>query len=226
MANPKPMTRRDLLHLGAVGGIGVAGGRLLPDPAPDSNDCATPTQTSGPFYPRRKPADGDLDLTVVAGHAERAQGEVVTVGGQVLDGDLRPVAGALVEIWQANTHGRYHHEADPNPAPEDPAFEGFGEVRTDAEGRYRFRTIIPGAYPADEAAGWWRPPHIHIKVAKRGYHELITQMYFHGHALNDVDRVLNGIPEDERGRVVVAFAEGDEPGVKHGTFTIVLQKVA
>lgn len=222
MASPKRLNRRQMLQLGAVGGVGALGGQLLPDPL--SDDCATPAQTSGPFYPRQKPVDGDIDLTVIAGQAERAEGEVVTVSGQVVDEDLRPVAGALVEIWQANTHGRYHHEADPNPAPEDPAFEGFGEVRTDAEGRYRFRTIVPGAYPADE--NWWRPPHIHFKVAKRGYHELVTQMYFEGEELNDVDHLLNGVPEDDRKRLVVAFAEGDEPGVRHGTFTIVLQRVA
>jgi len=90
------------------------------------------------------PADGDLDLAVIAGHAERAAGEVVTVGGQDFDGDFQPVVGALVEIWQANTHGPYHHEADPNPAPEDPAFEDFGQVRTECRGPLPVAERHPG----------------------------------------------------------------------------------
>ncbi|GAB5536666.1 MAG: hypothetical protein Rubg2KO_29150 [Rubricoccaceae bacterium] len=218
---PKPINRRSMLQLGMVGSVGALGGAMLPTSDPE---CVTPSQTSGPFYPKRPQLDTDIDLTIIEGRSDRAEGEVVTISGQVLDDALQPVPGALVEIWQANTHGRYHHEDDPNTAPEDPAFQGWGKMRADAEGRYGFKTIIPGAYPA--ANDWWRPPHIHFKVAKRGYHELVTQMYFAGHELNAPDRILQGIPEDDRERVVVAFAESDtEAGVRHGVFTIVLQRV-
>lgn len=219
---PKNMNRRTMLQLGMVGGVGALGGAALPSENPE---CVTPSQTSGPFYPTRDQLDKDIDLTLIEGRSDRAEGDVVTISGQVLDDGLNPVPGALVEIWQANTHGRYHHERDSNPAPEDPAFQGWGQIRTDAEGCYSFRTIIPGPYPVNDE--WWRPPHIHFKVAKRGYHELVTQMYFAGHELNDVDRLLLDVPEEDRERLVVTFADReDEPGVRHGVFTIVIQRVA
>ncbi|GIV58290.1 MAG: hypothetical protein KatS3mg042_1203 [Rhodothermaceae bacterium] len=225
MALPDKITRRTMLHTAIGVGAGLLGGGLLTG-AVEKAACRTPEQASGPFYPKRDQPDKDLDLTRIAGRADRAQGKVVYISGQVLDQDLAPVAGALVEIWQANTHGRYHHEDDPNTAPEDPAFQGWGMMRTDAEGRYGFKTIVPGAYPAEE--GWVRPPHIHFKVARRGYHELITQMYFDGEALNAKDRLLQEIPEAERQRLVVTLTEGrpdDEPGSRRGTFNLVLRRV-
>ena len=98
--------------------------------------------------------------------------------------------GARVELWQANTHGRYTHPSDTNPAPLDPNFEGFAIQDTDAEGRYRFKTIKPGAYPA--TANWMRPPHLHFEVTGK-INRMITQMYFPGEALNDKDLLLQNI---------------------------------
>ena len=221
MPPSNPVSRRTLLHLGLAGGVGALVAGFLPA-APDP-DCATPAQTSGPFFPVRPPLDSDADLTVIQGRTDRAEGVVVHVNGQVLDGNLRPVGGALVDVWQANHHGRYAHEADPNPAPLDAAFQGSAQLRTDAEGRYAFTTIVPGAYPAED--DWMRPPHIHFKVARRGFHELITQMYFAGEALNDVDRLLLAVPEADRETLVVDFAT-DATGLRRGTFTLILQRVA
>ena len=224
------MNRRAMLQTGLGAGLGtLATGALaagfLPAARP-AEGCETPAQTEGPFYPTREQPDTDVDLTRVQGRTDRARGDVVGIRGQVLDDALQPVAGALVEIWQANAHGRYHHDADPNPAAEDPAFQGWGRVRTGPGGHYSFTTIVPGAYPASET--WMRPPHVHFKVAKRGYHELVTQMYFAGEALNDADRLLLSVPEGDRDRVVVALAEGaphDDPP-RTGVFNIVLQRVA
>ena len=225
MASPKTINRRTALHLGLGAGVGVLGAGFVPGMRP-AEGCETPAQAEGPFFPTRPPVDNDLDLTTIQGRSDRAKGVVIGISGQVLDEGFQPVPGALVDIWQANRHGRYAHEADPNPAPLDPAFQGSGQVRTDAEGRYRFTTVIPGAYPAAE--GWMRPPHIHFKVARRGFHELVTQMYFAGEALNDVDRLLQALPEDERERLVVRLVDGDRHDVpaKTGVFTIVLQRVA
>jgi protocatechuate 3,4-dioxygenase, beta subunit len=209
------ITRRAIVQ-GTLGALAAtASGRLMAG--------VTPAQTEGPFYPTRDQADKDIDLTLIEGHTERAQGEIIEVSGQVLDEGGKPVAEVLVDIWQANTNGRYAHEADPNPAPLDPNFQGWAQFRTDAEGRYRFKTIVPGAYQVD--GSWSRPPHIHFKVARRGYHELITQMYFAGHALNDTDRILLGVPEDERGRLVVAFQAdpADSSAPRNGRFDIVLR---
>ena len=147
----------------------------------------TPNQVMGPFYPVDKPLDQDADLTVIAGKDGRAEGQVLHLMGRVVDSTGQPIPGARIEIWQANTHGRYSHPADGNPAPLDPNFEGFGVQVTDAQGRYRFKTIKPGAYPV--TADWTRPPHIHFDVFGRTG-RVLTQLYFANEPLNDVDRLL------------------------------------
>jgi len=185
--------------------------------------AVTPAQTEGPFFPKQAQPDTDADLTMIEGHAERALGEVVEVSGRVLDEDGSPVANALVDVWQANTHGRYAHEDDPNPAPLDPNFQGWAKLKTDADGHYRFKTIKPGPYQVGEA--WSRPPHIHFKVARRGFHELTTQMYFAGDPLNDADRLLQAVPESARGMLVVDFHANSAQSVPRGTFDLFLRRV-
>lgn len=214
MAEHPRFSRRTALKA-ALGGLVVTASGALP--------AATPPQDEGPFFPKRDQADKDLDLTRIAGHDKAAQGEVHVIEGRVLDEDGKPVADALIDVWQANRHGRYAHEADPNPAPRDPDFQGWARLRTDAEGRYRVRTIKPGAYPVE--AGWTRPPHIHFKVARRGFHELTTQMYFAGEPLNDADRLLRGIPEADRPKLVVAFTTATTGAPPKGVFDIVLKRV-
>ena len=181
----------------------------------------TPANPEGPFYPKHQQIDKDTDLTMIDGRTERAQGEVIRVTGQVLDEIGNPVEGALVDIWQANSHGRYHHDEDTSTAPEDANFQGWGMVKTDAEGRYSFTTIKPGAYKVD--GDWKRPPHIHYKVSRRGYHELTTQMYFAGENLNETDRLLRSVAEEDRDLLVVNFKEID--GTPQGEFPIVLARV-
>ncbi len=214
-----------MMQVGLGAAAVVVAGKKIPRASGDGT-CETPAQTAGPFYPKQFPADTDLDLTQVEGRDERAEGDVVYVGGQVLDEDFKPVSGALVEIWQANKHGRYDHEDDPSTAPLDPDFQGFGRVRADEDGNYSFKTIFPGAYPVSE--DWTRTPHIHFKVARRGYHELITQLYFAGQELNEKDLLVQQIPEDERDRVIVDLVdgrEGDEAGAWRCRFNMVLRKV-
>ena len=185
--------------------------------------ATTPRQTEGPFYPVHEQRDTDADMTHIEGHSGRAIGEVVEVSGRVLDEDGRPVADALVDVWQANAHGRYSHERDRNPAPLDDNFQGWAKLKTDAEGRYRFRTIKPGPYPVRH--DWSRPPHIHFKVARRGYHELTTQMYFAGEPLNDTDLLLQSVPEPGQGMLVVDFSAAAGIEAKQGVFDIVLRRV-
>ncbi|MCK7592718.1 protocatechuate 3,4-dioxygenase [Pseudomarimonas salicorniae] len=216
MKASRPISRRALMKA-SLGAAALAASAALPAATP------TPQQTEGPFFPSKDQADKDLDMTRIEGHSERAEGEVVEVEGQVVDVDGAPIAGALVDVWQANAKGRYAHERDPNPAPLDPHFQGWARLTTDAEGRFRVRTIKPGAYPVGE--GWSRPPHIHYKVARRGFHELTTQMYFAGDPLNDIDRVLGAVPEAQRGSLIVDFAPAGQGGVPTGSFVMVLRTV-
>lgn len=225
MTSKSGVTRRAMLQMGIGAAAAVSGGALAQ--AASGAGCATPAQTEGPFYPKHEQADKDLDLTRIQGRAQRARGEVVHVSGQVLGDDYKPVPGALVDVWQANSHGRYAHEDDPNPAPLDEDFQGWGQIRADEQGRYSFTTIVPGAYPVEKE--WSRPPHIHFKVSRRGYHEITTQMYFADSALNSVDRLLLALPESEREKLVVDFQPvaggAGEPGIRHGQFNIMLRRV-
>lgn len=182
MMNDRISRRQVLRFSGATAVLGAAGIHA----AGAVPLAGTPSQGSGPFYPADKPLDRDADLTLIEGHRERASGQVVHVTGQVLDLEGRPIRRARVEIWQANTHGRYTHPRDSNPAPLDPHFEGYADLFTDDEGRYRFRTIKPGAYPA---GGAMRPPHIHFGVTAGG-RRLMTQMYFPGEARNESDFLI------------------------------------
>ena len=153
----------------------------------------TPEQVMGPFYPVLRPLDHDMDLTTIQGQRGHAQGKLIHLTGRVLNSRGEPVRGARIELWQANTHGRYAHPTDINPAPLDPNFQGFGVQTTDAEGRYRFKTIKPGAYPINPVnPSNVRPPHIHFDV--RGAKDrLVTQMYFPDEPLNESDIIFKDL---------------------------------
>ncbi|MEJ8857902.1 protocatechuate 3,4-dioxygenase [Variovorax robiniae] len=159
---------------------------------------ATPTQTEGPFYPVALPADSDNDL-LRNGTLTYAAAEPTWVDGTVTDLDGRPLAGALVEIWQCDAQGHYHHPGDGDRA--DRAFQGFGKVAVDAQGRYRFRTIRPVAYSG-------RTAHIHVKV-KLGTRELLTtQLYVAGAPGNARDFLWRSMSEEARAALTVPFEKG------------------
>jgi protocatechuate 3,4-dioxygenase, beta subunit len=218
------MNRRNLLKMG----MASAGTLLALNPkalAQVSEACGiglTPKQTKGPFYPVFDQVDKDADLIFVKGKSEPARGEIVIVEGAVTDDACVPVAGVLVEIWQACATGRYNHPSDPNTAELDPNFQYWGKSVTDANGKYRFRTLIPGSYQADK--NWRRPPHIHFKVSRLGYRELITQMYFKGDELNDVDLILQDLDHEDQNKVIVEFLQTEQPHPV-GTFDIQIQKI-
>jgi len=176
-------TRRRILALTGAVGVIAAAGPLARAAAPMRR---TARQTTGPFYPRTKPSDSDADLTRVEGRDGIAQGQVIQVAGRVLNAAGLLLPGVAIELWQANTHGRYDHPGDHSDAPLDPNFQGYARLVTDAQGRYRFTTIKPAAYPA---GGFMRPPHIHFSVTGK-QDRLVTQMYFAGEPLNDSDPLL------------------------------------
>ena len=159
---------------------------------------------AGPVFGRVPVGPGDADLT--RQHRGEPLGERIIVSGRVLDSDGRPVAGTLVEVWQANAAGRYVDPADDHPAPLDPNFTGAGRCLTDADGRYRFVTVKPGAYPWSNHANAWRPAHIHFSVfGPELGSRLVTQMYFPGDPLLPFDPILDSIP-DPRGRELLVAA--------------------
>ena len=145
------------------------------------------------------------DLSVVDGRA--ALGERIIVAGRVTDEADRPVANTMIELWQANASGRYHHERDTHDAPLDPNFHGTGRVFTDADGRYRFVSIKPGAYPWRNHPNAWRPNHIHFSLFGASWgSRLITQMYFPGDPLLEIDPIFQAVPDPAaRARLVAAF---------------------
>ncbi len=159
--------------------------------------------------------DVDADLTRNARAGGEPQGERIVVGGRVLDEDGRPVPDTLVEIWQTNAAGRYRHPSDRHDAPLDPHFSGEGRTRTDERGRYRFVTVKPGAYPWANHHNAWRPAHIHFSLFGPAWAtRLVTQMYFPGDPLLDLDPVLRSVPDQAaRARLVAAFSlDVTEPG--------------
>ena len=162
------------------------------------------TEVTGPLLGEGRVGETDHDLTVQ--HAGEPLGERVIVTGRVLDGDGHPVPGTLVEVWQANAGGRYRHDGDRHPAPLDPNFSGAGRCMTDTEGRFRFVTVKPGAYPWKNHPKAWRPAHIHFSVFGRAFTQrLITQMYFPGDPLFAYDPILHSVPEAARERLVARF---------------------
>ena len=202
--------RRRWLASAAAVGMSVAAGPAL-------GLVKTPRQTTGPFYPYDHALESDADLVQVGGRNALAKGVITHLGGVIKDNRGRPVPDALVEIWQCDANGRYHHPRDRRNAPLDENFQGYGRSRTGADGGYRFRTIKPVAYPG-------RTPHIHFLVRGPSFEPLVTQMYVQGAPGNSRDWILNRVRDPaRRASLVVPFEpHPDLPGQKVARFDIVL----
>jgi protocatechuate 3,4-dioxygenase beta subunit len=165
----------------------------------------TLSELTGPVYGQETVREGDNDLTTQ--HTSEPLGERIIVHGHVRDEDGRGVPNSLVEIWQANSCGRYVHVRDQHPAPLDPNFTGAGRTVSDASGYYRFVTIKPGAYPWGNHHNAWRPAHIHLSVFGHSFvTRLVTQMYFPADPLFPFDPIFNSVPDEKaRARMVSSF---------------------
>ena len=165
----------------------------------------TLSEITGPVFGRDDIKQNDHDLT--RQHPGEPLGERIIVSGRVLDENARPVTNTLIEIWQCNATGRYLHANDQHDAPLDPNFTGCGRTLTDDEGRYRFITIKPGAYPWGNHYNAWRPAHIHFSLFGPAFAtRLVTQMYFPGDPLLAFDPIFNSTPDEKaRYRMVSAF---------------------
>nr|WP_156640507.1 protocatechuate 3,4-dioxygenase subunit beta [Bosea sp. PAMC 26642] len=177
--------------------------RLAPIAVPQ-----TLTEITGPSNAWPKLMGGAMaDLTTQ--HKGEPQGQRIVVTGRVLDEQGRPVPNTVVEVWQANAAGRYIHGKDDWPAPLDPNFTGAGRIFTDAEGRYRYVTIRPGAYPWGNHKNAWRPAHIHLSLLGPAFAtRLVTQMYFPDDPLIEIDPIANAVPMPYRQRMIARFDIG------------------
>jgi protocatechuate 3,4-dioxygenase beta subunit len=172
----------------------------------------TLSELTGPAF--GDDAVGELDHDLTRQHGGDPLGERILVHGRVVDAAGSPVRRTLVEVWQANAAGRYRHDVDRHPAPLDPNFTGAGRTLTDDEGRYRFVTVKPGAYPWRNHPNAWRPAHIHFSLFGRAFtNRLVTQMYFPGDPLFAFDPIFQSIRDPKaRERLVCAFdLETTEP---------------
>jgi protocatechuate 3,4-dioxygenase, beta subunit len=165
----------------------------------------TLSELTGPAYGHE--SIGELDHDLTRQHAGEPLGERIIVTGCVTDSAGQPVRSALIEIWQANAAGRYLHEIDQHPAPLDPNFTGAGRCLTDQDGRYRFVTVKPGAYPWRNHPNAWRPAHIHLSLFGRAFtNRLVTQMYFPGDPLFEFDPIFQSVRDRKaRARLVCGF---------------------
>ena len=185
----------------------------------------TLSEITGPAFPKEIASPNAFDLT--RQHKGEPLGERIEVGGRVVDEDGRPVRHTLVEIWQANAAGRYLHKNDQHNAPLDPNFAGEGRTFTDDDGRYRFITVCPGAYPWKNHYNAWRPQHIHFSLFGPAFAtRLVTQMYFPGDPLLEFDPIFHSVPDEAARRRLISSFDwlSTEPDLSLGfRFDIVLR---
>mgnify|MGYP000002870534 FL=1 len=198
--------RRHFLKLGALGGLIAA--TISGCHARDLLRIPTPSEAKGPFYPVEDQTDKDFDLTKVNGQEDVADGQHIIILGHITDREGNPVAGASIDIWQANARGRYNHPNDSSPEPLDQNFQGWAIITCGEDGAFRFKTVMPGAYPASGI--WTRPPHIHFKISKPGFITLITQMYFPDEQLNKTDLLLRHKNAQERPLMIAKQISNEE----------------
>jgi protocatechuate 3,4-dioxygenase beta subunit len=195
---------------------GLFGSALSLLPYSAYSNAPTPKEIEGPFYPLVVQKDTDFDLTMVNDNSGVAKGKSVFIEGRVLDTNNQPIENATVDLWQANAVGKYRHPHDSNNAPLDPNFQGWAIVKSGKDGFFRFKTIIPGAYPVSDT--WTRPPHIHFKVSKIGFLEIITQMYFPDHELNIPDFLLKRKSKKEQSLMIASKVKDKLDTLKYNIF--------
>ena len=166
----------------------------------------TPEATLGPFYPGVFALNSmPQDLSSVAPVlAHRPQGQPIRLSGKFIDSNGAPVPSLIVEVWQANAHGRYRHPLDRSERPLDPQFDGFARIRTSDDGTYEIQTIKPGAHPTRQDESVMRAPHLRFTIFASGIDRLVTQIFFDDEPLNATDPVLNSVNEPEIRRRLIA----------------------
>ncbi len=163
---------------------------------------ATTSQTVGPFFTIGLTR---MNRSELAGPG--VSGERVTIEGRMVDGDGVPIPDAVIEIWQANSFGKYAHPEDLQDKPLEAGFSGYGRVPTDDSGRFSFTTIKPGAVPGPN--GKMQAPHLAVSVFMRGLlKRLVTRIYFPDEPGNTGDFVLNLVEASRRGTLIAHAVPG------------------
>lgn len=168
---------------------------------PNVDTLSTPPQFHGPFYPAALPRDTDNDLVLINDTESYAAGPIVHLTGRVLDLDGKPIANALVELWQTDANGVYLHHDSPNRSDYDRNFQGFGRVLTGPNGEYYFRTVRPVTHIEKRSR---RAPHFHLGVFVEDRSSLFTQVYFEDEPYNERDPILNSVRSPEQRALLVA----------------------
>ena len=216
----KSFGRRRALRGIAMGAAGLASYRAFVVPGVFAEELSlTPGQTAGPFYPKKIPLDHDNDLIVVDDNVTPAVGQITHLRGRILDSSGAPIRKALVEIWQVDANGIYHHTGSRRREEKaDKNFQGFGRFETGSTGEYYFRTIKPVRYPG-------RTPHIHFAVKPKGQDRWTTQCYVRGEPRNERDWILNRVKDPKaRQSIIVDFVPMQDSAIGefNASFDIVL----
>jgi protocatechuate 3,4-dioxygenase alpha subunit len=162
----------------------------------------SPSQTVGPYFAQGLLREGDQVFTNVL-IPENTEGERIRIEGTVFDAEGQPIEDAMIEIWQANSHGRYNHPLDEQDKPLDPQFKGHGRTSTDTKGYYRFETVKPGSVPGP--GNNVQAPHINVIVFARGMlSHAFTRIYFGDEPLNQADSVLMSIADPVHRNTLIA----------------------
>ena len=208
------MDRRTFV--GALTALGAAG------PLRAAEKIITPPQVEGPFYPYDLPLIHDADLVQVRAGDARAIGQVVHLFGTARGWSGRPIRNLLVELWQCDANGKYHHPEDREKRSPDPRCQGYGRTLTDSSGGFHFRTIRPVSYAA--GPNLVRTPHIHIAASLRGVRRLTTQLYIAGEPLNDNDFELAKLLPAQRPALIRPWTDGRniEPGALQAHYDLLL----
>lgn len=212
------LERREVLKKLVIGTSAcfIAKGALANEP--------TPTEMEGPYYPITPQDDKDADLTQIKGKTGIAKGEIIEVFGKVYDNDMTPLCGVTVDLWQANSFGKYHHPHDPNDKPIDENFQCWAILKTDNQGRFKIKTVMPGMYPI-EGTDMIRTPHIHFKISKNGYKSLLTQMYFPNHPGNIEDPLILDRTEKETEMMTAKDVSSEKSVYKQYQFDIIIETI-
>lgn len=190
----------------------------------------TNTEMTGPLFDEKIIDKNANDLTLnFSQNGGKALGQEIFVYGIVKDEFGKPQSNVLIEIWQANSGGKYRHQSDNNDVSLDPNFAGCGRFLTSKDGRYHFKTIQPGAYPYPNRGIEWRPMHIHFSLFGRSFAQrLVTQMYFEGDPLISTCPMINSIPDKKSRKLLISkldFSKTESDKILAYNFDLVLRGI-